>query len=191
MYTLFISTYNELVIIGLLQNNKLISRKEKLSDKGHSTTLVPTIKEILDENKLDTKDLSLILVVNGPGSFTGVRLGVTVAKTLSYTLNIPIKTITSIEAIGVSINNDNKIVTIDDSKGKYIGKFENNNLIELIYLYKENALKYLKENNNYIVSDTNELDIEAIYKYSLNLKETPAHRVKAIYVKEIDALNGK
>ena len=190
MYTLFISTYNELVIIGLLKDKKLISKKEKVSYSGHSVILVPTIEEILKEQNIDTSDLSEVIVVNGPGSFTGIRLGITVAKTLSFTLNIPIKTITSIEAIGCSIEDANKIITIDDSKGKYIGKFINNTLEELIYLKEEDAINYLSNNNlnNY---NKHELDIEAIYKYALNIEPTPAHAVKATYIKGIEALNGK
>ena len=61
--------------------------------------MFPAIKELIDEQKLDE-----IIVVNGPGSFTGVRLGVTIAKTLAYTLNIPIKTISSLEVSSISNN---------------------------------------------------------------------------------------
>ena len=135
MYKLFISTYSELITIGLFKDNNLIMQKEKESEKSHSIYLVPMIDEILKENNIECQDLSEILVVNGPGSFTGIRLGVTIAKTLAYTLNIPIKTISSIEAISASIKDDNKIITISDTKGKYFGIFENNKLVnELMYL---------------------------------------------------------
>ena len=190
MLSLFISTYNEYVIIALLKDGKEIVKQEEISNKGHSRILVPLIDKILKDKKLDIKDLNEILVINGPGSFTGVRLGITVAKTLAYTLNIPIKTITSIEAIACSINEENKIVTINDPKGKYIGKFENNELKELIYLKEEDAIKYFSM-NKLPVYNQNMLDIEAIYNYSKNINETVAHAVKAAYIKEIEALNGK
>lgn len=191
MITLFISTYDAHVIIGLLKDGKLIFRKEKLSNNGHSEVLVPTIAEILKENNLDTNNLHEILVVNGPGSFTGIRLGVTVAKTLAYTLNIPIKTITSIEAIAAGINDKNKIITISDSKGKYIGKFINNKLDELVYLREEDYLKYINSNSNIKEYTESYLDLDKIYAYSKNIDETPAHAVKAVYIKEIEALNGR
>ena len=142
MITLFISTYSEFVTIGLLNNGKEIARKEEKSLNGHSTIIVPSIDLILKDNNLEPQDLDEILVVNGPGSFTGVRLGITVAKTLAYTLNIPIKTITSIEALAAGIKNVDKIITIDDPKGKYIGKFINNKMVEMLYLKEEEALKY-------------------------------------------------
>ena len=75
MTTLFISTYTNKLTIGLLTNGKVISLKEINSIKSHSIYLIPTIKDILAENKLDIKEIKEIIVINGPGSFTGVRLG--------------------------------------------------------------------------------------------------------------------
>ena len=145
MNTLFISTYNELVNISLIMNDNIKTICEEYKN-GHSSILVPTIKKILDENNLDIHDLNEIVVVNGPGSFTGVRLGVTVSKTLAYTLNIPIKTITSIEAISLSYEEANKIIIIPDSKGKYLGKFIDNKLTDLLYLKDADYLKYIENN---------------------------------------------
>ena len=69
MYTLFISTYSNLLTIGILKDDKLILKKEKESIKSHSTILIPTIDDSLKELNINTKDLSLIIVINGPGSF--------------------------------------------------------------------------------------------------------------------------
>ncbi len=190
MLTLFISTYNDYVLIGLLKNGKKIDEVCELSKKGHSTLLVPSIDKILKDNNTDSKDLNEIIVVSGPGSFTGVRLGITVAKTLAYTLNIPIKEITSIEAIASNILEENKIITINDPKGKYIGKFINNKLKDLIYLKEEEALKYLSD-NKLPIFNTEKIDIEKMYTYTKDLPTIPAHAVKAVYIKEIEALHGK
>ena len=48
---------------------------------------MPMIASIFDENNLDIKDLDKIIVVNGPGSFTGIRIGLSIAKTIAYALN--------------------------------------------------------------------------------------------------------
>ena len=189
MFTLFISTYNENLTIGLLKDDSLVSKEEKKTIHSHSEFLVPLIKKILDNNNLKPQDLNQILVVNGPGSFTGIRLGITVAKTLAYTLNIPIKTITSIEALACSIDDKDKIITISDNKGEYIGIFKDNKLFDLFYLNEESSKEYLKDNNN--VYKTDVLNIQKIYGYSKNLETTNAHAVKAIYIKQIEALNDK
>ena len=107
MYTLFISTYDKLITIGLLKNGNLLDFKEIESNQNHSSFNIPTIENILSTNDINTNYLNEIVVVNGPGSFTGVRLGVTIAKTLAYTLDISIKTITSFECIAISTNTDN------------------------------------------------------------------------------------
>jgi len=193
MYTLFISTFDKLITIGLLKNGALLNSSEELSNMNHSVLVMPMIDNILKNNNIEVSYLNEIIVVNGPGSFTGVRLGVTIAKTLAYTLNIPIKTITSLEAFGVSNKTfDNKLVTISDLKGKYIGYFDkNNNLLdEYKYLKNSEYEEYIKDKKEYLV-DNKTLDLESIYSYLKNVDSKSAHIVNPIYIKGIDALNGK
>ena len=127
MYTLFISTFDKNIQIGLLKDDEVINHEIKESINSHSIYTMPIIKELLDNNNLTTKDLKEIEVVNGPGSFTGVRIGVTIAKTLSYTLNIPIKTISSLECYALSSKMGKKLVTLKDIKGVYYGLFDEQN----------------------------------------------------------------
>ena len=193
MYELFISTFRELIEIALLKNGKILSKKEQISNRNHSIYTVPLIDEILKENKIEIKDLNEIIVIDGPGSFTGVRLGITVAKMLAYTLNIKIKTISSIEAIAAGKNGDNLIVNIPDSKGKYFGIFKKGELTSnLTYLSNNEYENYIEENyQGYKACTDTNLDIEAIYKYSQKLEFQNPHKVKARYIKGIEALNGK
>lgn len=192
MKTLFISTYNEIITIGLLFNDKLKVQKQEISSRNHSIYTVPLIDETLKEANINVHDLDEILVINGPGSFTGVRLGITVAKTLAYTLKIPIKEISSLEALSASNKENNKIVIISDSKGKYYGIFANNKLIEMNYLADDDfeLIKNKPEYQNYAILETKSLDIESINEFAKDIKETPAHAVKALYIKGISALNG-
>lgn len=192
MYTLFISTFDKIITIGLLKNGKVLDTNIKESTQNHSVYTMPMIESILNKNKVDVKKLSEIIVVNGPGSFTGVRIGVTIAKTFAYTLNIPIKTITSLLAYAVSLDsNDKKVITISDMKGKYVGYFDyNNKVIDYIYLKNSEFSEYIKDKEKYLVVD-NKFDLEKIYKYLLNVESTLSHNVNPIYIKGIDALNGK
>ena len=193
MYELFISTFRELIEIALLKNGKILSKKEQISNRNHSIYTVPLIDEILKENKIETKDLNEIIVIDGPGSFTGVRLGITVAKMLAYTLNIKIKTISSIEAIAAGKNGDNLIVNIPDPTGKYFGIFKKGELTSnLTYLPNNEYENYIEENyQGYKVCTDTNLYIEAIYNYSQKLEFQNPHKVKARYIKGIEALNGK
>lgn len=193
MYTLFISTFDELITIGLLKDGKILEKQEKISNRNHSIYTVPMIEEILKNNNITTNYLNNIIVVNGPGSFTGVRIGVTIAKTLAYTLDIPIKTLTSLEAYAVSNDTtNNKLVIISDLKGKYIGYFNTNNelLTDYIYLNNKEYETYIKDKQEYIIKE-NKLDLEKIYSYLKNKDSINPHLVNPIYIKGIEALNGK
>ena len=88
MNTLFIDTHGEVVVLAIYRDEKLMKKKESKERKDHSTICMPLLVELLTESKLDIKDINDIVVVNAPGSFTGVRIGVTIAKTLAFTLNI-------------------------------------------------------------------------------------------------------
>ncbi len=193
MYTLFISTFDELITIGLLKDGKLIEKNEKISNRNHSVYTVPMIEEILKNNNINTNYLNEIIVINGPGSFTGVRIGVTIAKTLAYTLDITIKALTSLEAYAVSTESKtNKLVVISDLKGKYIGYFSKDNeiLTDYIYLSNKEYDNYIKDKEQYILKD-NKLDLEKIYLYLKNKDSINPHLVNPIYIKGIEALNGK
>lgn len=193
MYTLFISTFNELITIGLLKDGKQIDILEKTSNRNHSVYVMPMINDILNNNDIKANYLNEIIVVNGPGSFTGVRIGVVIAKTLAYTLDIPIKTITSLLAYAVSYTkDDNKLSIVSDLKGKYIGYFDKNNelLTDYIYLNNKEYDKYIigKEQN---IITCDKFDLEKIYNYLKDKSNINPHLVNPIYIKGIDALNDK
>ena len=176
---LFIDTHDELITIGLKYNDKLFI-KTKMSEYSHSIFTMPMIKEIFEENNLDIKDLDKVIVVNGPGSFTGIRIGLTIAKTLAYTLNIKINTISSLLAYLISNNNNEKrMAVIEDNKGYYVSAMDENNNI----IVKEQYI----ENNNYDYQQVeHKLDLNKIIDYCNNLESENYHHIKANYIKKIE-----
>lgn len=88
MITLFIDTAKrEEIIIGLKIDGKV--HKETI-ENGKAEEVLPLIERILKENKLKLKDLNAVEVNLGPGSFTGLRVGVSIANALGFTLKIPV-----------------------------------------------------------------------------------------------------
>lgn len=193
MISLFLDTHDKNIIEVLYKDNKVLDQNIRLSERNHSDYTMPMLKELLTRNNLSVNDLGEILVCNGPGSFTGVRIGVTIAKTLAYTLNIPIKTINSLECIAVSSNiKSRKAPIIRDIKGVFSSIFdENNNTIEEPF-YKSNVEfeEYLKNNGieESSVIETIEYNYEEIYKRFKDIKTQNAHEVKPLYIKVIEAL---
>ncbi len=176
---LFIDTHSELITIALKNNDDLYI-KTKESEFSHSVYTMPMIEEIFKENNLNIRDLKKIIVVNGPGSFTGIRIGLSIAKTMAYALKIDINTISSLTAYLVSNEtNKNKASVIEDNKGYYISVFDkNNNPINKEYYSEVNDCKYD------VVEQ--KLDINRIIDYCKNIKSENPHFVKANYVKKIE-----
>lgn len=192
MLSLFIDTHDKDIVLALYQNGILLDKNIKTSERNHSDYTMPMIQELLVKNNITIHDINEILVINGPGSFTGVRLGVTIAKTLAYTLNIPIKSMTSLEMYALGYKSDiDKLVSINDVKGVFAGLFSNDNKLigDLFYKSNEEYEKYIKENNleENIVNEKN-IDFELIYKQFESKEELIAHNVNPIYIKVIEAL---
>lgn len=177
MYTLFIDTHLWDILIYLLKDGKVVDEELVINKKNNSEYIFPSIIKVIDGIKLDE-----IIVVNGPGSFTGVRLGVTIAKTLAYTLKIPIKTITALECMAVS--NDAYKVAFSDSNGYYVGNFDTSfNLIgDYTYLSEQDFIN-INKNNEYF--EDYHIDVEKIYPFLKNRDSINPHQVKPIYIKKI------
>ena len=176
---LFIDTHDELITIALKNDDKLYI-KTKTSEYSHSIFTMPMIREIFDENNLDIKNLEKVIVVNGPGSFTGIRIGLSIAKTIAYTLNIKINSISSLYAYLISdTSRTNKMAIIEDNKGYYVCAMdENNNVIIPEQYVEENIYNYTEVEHK--------LDINKIIDYCSNLKTENYHHIKANYIKKIE-----
>ena len=101
MKYLFIDTCSNCLIISTIINNKI---DYFFIDKNNNDTSSKVMK-VLKEAVPDINTVDKIFVVNGPGSFTGIRVGVTIAKTIGFCLNIPIIKISELELLA-STNTD-------------------------------------------------------------------------------------
>lgn len=115
--------------VSLSSEGKLISNFDLEDDKyRHSELLTSTIKDILTQNNISAKELSAVAVGIGPGSFTGLRIGFSVAKGLCYPHKINLIGISSLKILANSIKNDTEdIIPMINDKGNYyyLSTFEN------------------------------------------------------------------
>lgn len=178
---LYIDTHLNDVVIILEQNNEIVNSKIITNERENSKLIMPALKEVLASRKPNS-----IIVCNGPGSFTGVRLGVTVAKTLAYTTNIPIRTITFLECLAISLEEDiEKIVGFSDKNGYYIGIF--NEDMEQIGTYEYLSNKEFEDySTEHKVNTDIELDYLKIINYALTKNIKNPHEVNPEYIKKID-----
>jgi tRNA threonylcarbamoyladenosine biosynthesis protein TsaB len=85
-----LETATNLCSVALCGSNGLVTLREESESKSHASLLTVFIDEILKENSLKASDLDAIAVSKGPGSYTGLRIGVSVAKGISYAASIPL-----------------------------------------------------------------------------------------------------
>ena len=123
MYTLFIDTHFQDILIYLFKNNELEIKEEIKNIKSTSTETMPLIVKVLDKANIRINDINKIAVCVGPGSFTGVRIGVTIAKTIAYSLNIPIVTLTSLDLVGLNIDSKS-YVAVKENNGAFIALYD-------------------------------------------------------------------
>lgn len=97
MKVLAIDTSNYVLGISLIDDEKVMGEHITNVKINHSVRVMPAIDRLMKECEIETADLTKIVVAKGPGSYTGVRIGVTIAKTLAWTLNIPLVGISSLE----------------------------------------------------------------------------------------------
>lgn len=182
MKTLYINTCGKDVIIKLFKKNSIMREVTISGQNKNSQFIMPTLKKVVKNDIVES-----IVVINGPGSFTGVRLGVTIAKTFAFVRNIPIRSITSLEECAISLKNKEKNVAITENNGYYTATFDADNKIINDYAYYSNKeFAELNVDKKYVINT--EINYEKVIAFALKQDDHNPHYVNPIYVKLIEAL---
>ena len=120
MISLFISTATKRLLLSIIKDNKVLYIYNEYNDNTLSERIMPVLDDALSKTNIVLDDIDNIYVVNGPGSFTGIRVGITIAKTIAWALKKKIYTISSLELLS-STNVDTKyIVPLIDARRGYV-----------------------------------------------------------------------
>lgn len=99
MKYLFIDSATTNLVVAIINEGKIAYIYDNNDGHDTSSKMMPVLAEAFENTGLKPQDIDKIFVVTGPGSFTGIRVGLTVAKTMAYALNIPIVPISSLEVM--------------------------------------------------------------------------------------------
>ena len=165
MNILAFDTSTEKFSISILKNNKVVLNLSKILNKTYSKFLIPLLKESLEQSNLDIKKINNIIISLGPGSFTGVRIGIAAAKGLGIPHKINILGFNNMDVLVQSIdsNSKEKIVTIIKSKKNdyYYQLFDSKKKpINKVSFFSINNLPNFFFNKNIIICG--DLDIKLI-----------------------------
>ena len=125
MKILAIDTSREICSIAVMEDGKILKLVASKSEKEHSQTLMPKIKQTLESIKLKIDDINLLSCSRGPGSFTGIRVGMATIKAFADAKNIPIAGVDSLkaQAYGVLVKKGRKeckILSMIDAKNENV-----------------------------------------------------------------------
>lgn len=102
---LHIDTAVENASVGISQNSKLLGMTENKNQKDHAAWIQPAISSLIQTTGFNLQQLDAVAVSNGPGSYTGLRVGLASAKGLCYALNIPLLTLSTLEVMTIAALN--------------------------------------------------------------------------------------
>lgn len=191
MITLLIDTHYLDITLVLYQDGLVLKKAVKTTQLDHSMFIIPMLEELLEECHLTTDDIGGIIVINGPGSFTGVRLGVTIGKTFAYLKDLPLYALSYLEAMALSHTYTEDITpVIADKNGYYVATFDQKMNLTSSYEYiPKNDFNNWKENKN--ILEEVQISYENVYRYAMdNNKKIHPHELKPLYIKKIEVQHG-
>jgi tRNA threonylcarbamoyladenosine biosynthesis protein TsaB len=110
---LLIETATEVCSVGLAMDGQIIALKETAQGNSHSANLAVFIDEVLKQASITPKELNAVAVSKGPGSYTGLRIGVSSAKGLCYGLNIPLISVNTLKSMASGVVESDKKIKAD------------------------------------------------------------------------------
>lgn len=113
---LTMDTSTDVLSVSLHNGHEIIEEYSSKNKNKHSTRLMPAIDRIMKEANVTPKDLTKIIVGIGPGSYTGVRIALSTAKTMAWTLNIPLISMSSLQGLALQASGDHYVCSFLDAR---------------------------------------------------------------------------
>ncbi len=176
-YILNIESSSTNCSISLSLNGKVVSIKEKNDKKySHSTKLHIFIQEVLKESNISIKELSSIAVSKGPGSYTGLRIGIAAAKGLCYALDIPLISVSTLLVLAkqLVVEKEDLIIPVIDARRDevYSGVYNSSyNKVREVFpeIINEESFSELMLNNKLYFIGNGQEKCERLIKKNSNL----------------------
>ncbi len=201
MISLFIDTSTTTATIALYNDKKqiLIIKEDNMQDI--SSHIMPMLDKLFTSANIKINQINKIFVVNGPGSFTGLRIGVTIAKTMAWSLNIPVVPISSLEVLATTPFEGDYIIPFIDARRDYVfaGIYDKDldTAFNDQYIHINTLLSYLIDNKKYVSVGDKEMkfinqikqniDLDRIISKHLNDEGVNPHSLNPNYLKKTEA----
>ena len=193
MYTVLLDSSNTNLSVGLAKDNLLLESVSYEAWQRQSEYMIPELNKLLEKYNVNRNEIDAVMVAKGPGSYTGVRIAITIAKTIAVALGVKLYPVSSLRAQKDGKNPS--ICLINARSGRsYIGVYEcNETLLEDQIMKNDEVLKYIADHPTYSVcGDVKYLGLEVKETNNvlemLNLKEALEDvnplSLKPVYMKD-------
>lgn len=151
MFTLLLDSSNTSLTVGLAKDNHLLEEISYEAWQSQSEHMIPEINKLLEKYKVENKDLKEVVVAIGPGSYTGVRIAITIAKTIATVLDVKVYTISSLRCQKDGKNPSICVINARSNRS-YIGVYEDQKIIiDDCIMTNDKVLEYINEHPDYVI----------------------------------------
>lgn len=198
MRSLFIDTSTNQLRLALLQNHDIIE-KSVLLERDHSKHTMQEIEKLFEQAKLEPNDIDTIYVINGPGSFTGLRIGITIAKVYAYSLNKKVIPISLLKAETMIKEEADYYVSVLKDKNPYVYAYIRDSKFHTILEDSYLSISELKEKIEHlngkilVIGDSEDIDcMEPVLNIPMIIEQykdeegVMPHSLKPNYIKKIE-----
>lgn len=201
MKSLFIDTSLNRIIVALIDNNTILSYYNEECYRDFSAQVMKIIDEQFQKTNLSVGDIDKLFVVVGPGSFTGIRIGLTIAKVMGWSLNKKIVPLSSLELLATTPHEQDYAVSYIDARHNcvYAGIYDKNldayisdrymTIEELSKIINSEAMIGITYDQfiNTLPNIKPQIDILKIISKHQNEEGIDAHLIKPNYLKLTEA----
>lgn len=110
MRILAVDTSSAVATVAIVDDERLVAEEILNNKLTHSETIMPMIKSVLDKAEIEVSDIDVFAAVTGPGSFTGLRIGVSAVKALAHAANKPCASVSTLEAMAYNFPFSDKLI---------------------------------------------------------------------------------
>ena len=193
MVTVLLDSSNTNLSVGLAKDNLILGYVSYEAWQRQSEFMIPELANLLNKFEVKKEEITDVIVAKGPGSYTGVRIAITIAKTIATALNVKLYAVSSLRV--QKDGNKPSICLINARSGRsYIGVYESEKtLLDDQIMKNDDVLNYLKEHPNYSVcGDVKYLGIQGIESNNIAemlslkpfLEKINPLSLKPVYMKE-------
>lgn len=188
MISLFLNTASNFLNVVLYKNEEVMDELYLELNRDLSKETLFNIKEVLNRNNISPEDVDQIICARGPGSFTGLRIGVTISKIFAYFLNVKLCSVSTLDVMAISTKGEIIVPLIEARRGFVYGAIYDNNyniLLDESYIKKEDLVEKALSYGKPVVYLSNDVfeDLQ-VEKY----KPDSSNLIKNVKLKEEDPM---